>query len=140
MKGEKIFFLIQFNLIKGDIMKYFYKLFKSLLLVILPITCYAADDIHVVFQTGGDVLVAREYKERFESKNNVKLSIEEIPGGNLYEKLVTEISLSSHHYSFMVTFPLPRWQSHSTCAFGYSRTKTPVPRPVSTQGVLGLPP
>ena len=38
-------------------MKYFYKLFKSLLLVILPITCYAADDIHVVFQTGGDVVL-----------------------------------------------------------------------------------
>ena len=44
-------------------MKYFYKLFKSLLLVILPITCYAADDIHVVFQTGGDVLVQENIRK-----------------------------------------------------------------------------
>ena len=86
-------------------MKYFYKLFKSLLLVILPITCYAADDIHVVFQTGGDVLVAREYKERFESKNNVKLSIEEIPGGNLYEKLVTEFITKSGAYDLVEFYP-----------------------------------
>ena len=86
-------------------MKLLNNIFKSILFLIIPFTCYASDDIHVVFQTGGDVLVAREYKERFENKNNVKLSIEEIPGGNLYEKLVTEFITQSGAYDLVEFYP-----------------------------------
>ena len=62
-------------------------------------------EVHVVFQTGGDVLVAREFKDRFEKETKIKLSIEEIPGGNLYEKLVTEFITKSGAYDLVEFYP-----------------------------------
>ena len=50
-------------------------------------------------------LLTEEFKDRFEKETNTKLSIEEIPGGNLYEKLVTEFITKSGAYDLVEFYP-----------------------------------
>jgi multiple sugar transport system substrate-binding protein len=61
-------------------------------------------EIHVVFQTGGDMINATNNKTALESEG-ITVSTEEIPGESLYEKLMTEFISQSGAYDLVEFYP-----------------------------------
>ena len=64
----------------------------------------AATEIHVVFQTGGDIIPANDNKDALVSQG-ISASLEEIPGESLYEKLMTEFVSQSGAYDLVEFYP-----------------------------------
>ena len=63
-----------------------------------------ATEIHVVFQTGGDIIPANDNKDALLSQG-ISVSTEEIPGESLYEKLMTEFVSQSGAYDLVEFYP-----------------------------------
>ena len=64
----------------------------------------AATEIHVVFQTGGDIINATNHKDDLKDQG-ITVSTEEIPSESLYEKLMTEFMAQSGAYDLVEFYP-----------------------------------
>lgn len=61
--------------------------------------------VHIVFQTGGDAVPVFAKKAEIEKATGVKLTIEEIPGEGLYEKLMIEFITHTGAHDLVEFYP-----------------------------------
>jgi len=70
------------------------------------IPAFAQVDIHVMFQTGGDMIPAVNFKEEYEANNpGIKITLEEVPSESLYEKQMTEFLTGTGSYDLIELYP-----------------------------------
>ena len=70
-----------------------------------PSLAKKAITLHTLWQSGGDIQPVLQLKEEYEKKAGIKLSIEEVPPPNMYEKHMANFLAGTGVYDLIETYP-----------------------------------